>query len=478
MRNGGFFTNLFGTIAQNSGLSYGSGGTFGQPDFIPIGTEGENGQENILKISGRDAQWLGLENRLQQKYAYEYCFALAAVVDRLAEADTNGVIQILRKQGKGAEDFATSPFAQRMNRLFEQPNPSQSWEEFRAQQKVYMKIYGYCPVLPVLPIGFTDPSEATMLLNLPPWFFDVKPLMDGSGFPKVDHYICNFIGKQLIFQPNELMMLTDSFVMDEFRNYLLPKSKLVGLDMAVSNLCVAMEADNVLLRKKGPLGFISHDSAATKDNVAGYLPMTEKEKREIQGDLAKYGLNWAQYQYVVSRQAIKWNSMSFDVKQLGTKETITQSVKAICWRYNYDYVLLENTDATYANGNTAGKALYQNNVIPGSIKDMHKYEKYFGFADNNCKLNSDFSHLPVLQEDAQEQGKAKQYANTGLQIEYLNDIITVNEWRTAQGYDTIPDGDVYYSQSQLNKQKADAAAAQQQIAETAASQQSEADQNK
>lgn len=472
MNRDGFFTNLFGTIANNSGLSYGSGGTFGSPDFIPVGTE-----EQVLKISGRDAKWLGLENRLQQKYAYEYCFPLASVIDRLAEADTNGVMQILRLAGKGAEDFSTTPFAQRMNRLLERPNPSQSWEEFRGQQKVYMKIYGYCPVLPVLPAGFTDPSEASMLLNLPPWFFDATLKYDGSGFPKVDKYIFNFIGVRLEFEPSQLMILTDSFIMDEFRNYLLPKSKLVGLDMAVSNLCVAMEADNVLLRKKGPLGFISHDSAATKDNVAGYLPMTEKEKREIQNDLAKYGLNWAQYQYVVSRQAIKWNSMSYDVKQLGTKETIVASVKAICWRYNYDYVLLENTDATYANGNTAGKALYQNNVMPGNAKDMRKYAAYFKFTENNCKLIADFSHLPVLQEDAEQQGRAKQYSNNGLQIEYLNDVITVNEWRTAQGYDTIPEGDVYYSQSAL-KTQANEAAAQKQIADTADSQQGQIDANK
>jgi hypothetical protein len=55
-----------------------------------------------------------------------------------------------------------------------------------------------------------------------------------------------------------------------------------------------MEADNVLIKKKGPLGFISHDPKP--DTVAGYSPMSPKEKEEIQTELQKYGLSWNQWQ--------------------------------------------------------------------------------------------------------------------------------------------------------------------------------------
>src|SRR5688572_7511202 len=147
-----FFYNLFGSIANaNTAL------TSFQPtvDFIPI-----DGAYHTLDIKGNNATWLGLQNKIMQKYAYEFCYPLASVVDRLAEADITGDLEIYRKAGKGKETEATSPYAQRMKALLEQPNPLQSWEAFRAQQIVYKKVYGFCPMLAVMPAGmeFLDKS--------------------------------------------------------------------------------------------------------------------------------------------------------------------------------------------------------------------------------------------------------------------------------------------------------------------------------
>lgn len=434
-----FFNNLFGTIAQGGILNK----VDGNIGFIPV--DGNNG---TLQIKGSNAEWLGLENRVTQKYAYEFCYPLSSVIDRIAEADINGNIEILRLQGKGKEDYATSPYAVRMNNLFENPNPSQSWDEFRGQQVVYKKVFGFCPVLVITPIGFEyDPSEASMLLNLPPWLFSVESDSESSIFPKAKSYTCSILNGISTFRPEQILILKDGFLQDEREGFLLPKSRLVGLDMAVSNLCAGMEADNVMLRKRGPIGFISHDAAATKDSVAGYLPMTETEKRDIQNDLQRYGLSWAQYQYVVSKTAMKWNSMGYDVKQLGTKETILQATKAICQRLNFSYVLLENSEATFANQNDAHKSLYQNNIIPGCNKDIDKYAKYFKAKENNCRFTVDFNYLPIMQEDAEMQGRARKAKDESLQIEYKNDIITKNQWLIELGLDTVPDGDVYYSQT-------------------------------
>ena len=433
-----FFNNLFGTIAQGGILNK----VDGNIGFIPL-----DGNNTTLQIKGSNAEWLGLENRVTQKYAYEFCYPLSSVVDRIAEADINGNIEILRSSGKGKEDFATSPYAQRMNNLFEQPNPSQSWDEFRGQQVVYKKVFGFCPVLVITPVGFEyDPSEASMLLNLPPWLFSVEVDYDSGAYPKAKSYSCTILGNIVTYKPEQILILKDGFLQDERESFLLPKSKLVGLDMAVSNLCAGMEADNVMLRKRGPIGFISHDAAATKDSVAGYLPMTNTEKTEIQNDLQAYGLSWSQYQYVVSKTAMKWNSMGYDVKQLGTKETILQATKAICQRMNFSYILLENSEATFANQNDAHKSLYQNNIIPGCNKDVDKYAKYFKAKENNCTFTVDFSHLAIMQEDAEMQGRARKAKDESLQIEYLNGIITKNQWLTELGMETIPDGDVYYTE--------------------------------
>jgi hypothetical protein len=432
-----FINNLFGTIAQghtfpiNSGIS-----------FIPDGKGG------TIEIKG-EAQWLGLKSRDMQKWAYDYCFPLASVIDRLAEADLTGTIEILRRNGKGKQDYATSDYARRLMALFANPNPLQSWEQFRGQQTVYKKIFGFCPVLPIYPAGMTaDKSMAVAMINIPPWCFDVegtKELLFQSQLEGiVKHYKVTLLGKTVYFTPDQLFILTDGFIQDENYDYLLPKSRLIGLDFAISNICAAMEADNVLLKKRGPLGFISHDAAATKDSVAGYLPMTPKEKDEIQASLQNYGLNWSQFQYVISRQAIKWNPMSFDSKQLGTKETVLEGTKAICNRFGYDYILYEASESTFANQSGAHKAFYQNNVIPNNQKDMNLYEMFFEAEENNAIITTWYGDLPVLQEDEMQKAAAAKAWNEALKIEWENNLITRNQWLTARGYDTIPDGDLYF----------------------------------
>jgi hypothetical protein len=435
-----FFNNLFGTIAGDNGVLERVAPNIG---FIPI-----DGNGVTIDIKGQNAVWLGLQNKIQQKWAYEYCYALASIVDKLASADTTGEVEILRLKGKGREDYATSPYAQRMNKLFANPNPLQSWEQFRGQQVVYKKIFGFCPVLPIMPAGVdSDPSYCVGMINLPPWTFEAVPTGKFTGQTKIEglvkEYTCTILDEKKVFEPNQIFILNDGFMQDDKINFLLPKSKLVGLDMAVSNLCAAMEADNVLLKKRGPLGFISHDAAATKDAVAGYLPMTPTEKNELQTNLQQYGLSLSQFQYVISRQAVKWNPMSYDTKQLGTKETIIASEKAICHRYDYSYILYEDSGATYANQSGAHKSLYQNNVIPNADKDITKYGMFFKAEENNTEFTICFDDLPILQENELEKAQAAKAWDDTLLIEYNNNLITKNQWLTARGYDTIPDGDKY-----------------------------------
>jgi hypothetical protein len=432
-----YLTNLFGSIAGNQAGLYSAKTDIG---FIPY-----NG--GTIDIKGIDAQWLGLKNKQMQKWAYEYCFPLASIVDRLAEADITGELEILRASGKGKEDYATSAWAARMNTLLAQPNPLQSWAQFRGQQVIYKKIFGFCPVLPIMPSNINDKSYAIAMINIPPWCFDVVSTKSILGQSTLDglvkEYKVTLLNKTTTFTPDQIFLLEDSFMQDEEYDYLLPKSRLVGLDMAVSNICAAMEADNVLLRKRGPLGFISHDAAATKDAVAGYLPMTQTEKSELQNSLNQYGLNLHQFQYAISRQAVRWNPMSYDVNQLGTKDTVIAGEKAICHRYGYSYILYEDSGATFSNQNGAHKALWQNNVIPNAEKDIEKYNKFFDAKSNNAVITLDYSYLPVLQENEIEKANAKKVLNEALKVEYDNNLITRNQWLTALGYDTVVDGDKY-----------------------------------
>ena len=431
-----FLQNLFGTIAGGS-IPFASG-----MDFIPNGNSGET-----LDIKGNDALWMGLKNPLMQKGSYDFCFPVSCVLDRLAEMDTNGRFEILRSEGKGRNNFATNTWANNMNRLLDKPNDLQDGGIFRKEQLVYKRLFGYCPVLPLVPAGFTK-DNAIAMINLPPWLFDVIPqekqnIRSQRINERIKQYVVDWYGYREKFDPKEVMILPDSPMKDELKHYLLPQSKMVGLDMAVSNCCAAMEADNVLLRKKGPLGFISHDAAAVKDAIAGYLPMSVKQKNRLQNELTKYGLNLRQFQYVISRVAAKWNPMSFDVNQLGTKETVVASEKAICHRHSFPYVLYEMTDATYANGGVAAQGVYQDTIIPAANQDALAYGNFFEAGKNACKIVKNFDEVPVLQENRKLSAEADKAQNEALEMEYKNNLITLNQWRERRGYDTV-DGDDYY----------------------------------
>jgi hypothetical protein len=432
-----FLNNLFGAIAGNQ-LPFMDSGV----SFVP-----KDGQGNRIDVKGDQATWIGLRNPLMQKFAYDFCSPLASVVDRLAEYDINGEVEILRAKGKGKEDLATNDWAKRMNKLMSQPNPLQTWEQFRGQQTVYKRLFGFCPVLPVVPAGFA-PDYAMSMINIPSWLFQAfgtRKLINTTKIEEiVKEYRVTILGDTVTLAPDQVIILEDSFLQDETREFLLPQSRLVGLDMAISNFCAGMEADNVLLKKKGPLGIWSHDAAASKDSQSGYIPMKRSERAELQNALQQYGLSLRQYQYVISRQPVKWNPISFDVKQLGTKETILESRKEICHRFGFPYTLYEQQDATYANGDSAEKGVYQDNVIPNNKKDMNKYNKFFLAEENACKITCCFDDVHCLQEDELQKAQAAKAWNDALLIEYDNNLITKNQWLTARGYDTIgTDGDKY-----------------------------------
>lgn len=431
-----FLNNLFGTIGQPSIPGP-------RPDFIPA-----DGQGKTIEVKGDAAVWLGLQNPKMQQYAYDFCFPLASVVDRLAEMDLNGVFEVLKVGGKGKNDYLKTEYATLINGLFEQPNPLQSWYQFRGQQIVHKKIFGYAAVFPLLRSGF-GPEYALTMMNIPPDCIEVigtRKILYATKLEEiVKEYRITILGQSFILNSNQLIILPDSFMLDHRKDYLLPQSKLVGLDMAVSNLCAGMEADNVLLRKKGPLGFISHDAAATKDSNIGYIPMTEPQKKEVQEELSKYGMTWAQYQYVISRVPLKWNSMSFSPSELGTGEVVERSEKAICQRMGYPYPLYLMTDSTFANGNQAAKMVYQDNIIPSGTRDFKLYAKFFKAKENNANFTYDFSDTPVMAEDKKTAAEAERELNLALKEQWENDIITRNQYLERMGYDKIVGMDIYYS---------------------------------
>lgn len=429
--------NLFGTIARGN-LDFPSG-----IGFIPLDDNG-----NVLPLKGDGAVWKGLNSTNMQYWAYKYCSPLASVIDRLAAGDINGEFDVLKKKTK---DYSNSAKARRVYDLFNRPNPVQNYFEFRAEQVTLKKMYGYVPVFFMGILG-KDFTTAKYQWNLDPRYCepvknDKFDIYDDKNSNPIKEWKVTILGKSYTIPSEKVMVLKDSFVVNGVDALGLPISKIEGLDWSVSNICAAMEADNVLLRKKGPLGFISHQP--TTDNVAGYVPMTDNEKKEIQEDLAQYGLTWSQFQYVVARQGVKWNPMSFNVKDLDTKGTIKEAIDMICDRFAYPAELMSGKNATYENRTSAERYVYNSVIIPNNRIDMHTYSMQFELDGEKCVC--DFSDYPALQDSKVSQGEGMKYQTEGLDLQFKNNLITLNQYRVALDWDTVEGDDIYFSSKEYQK---------------------------
>jgi len=426
--------NLFGSIAKAGFLP----GNFG---FVP--TDANGGTLDLT--SGVEAQWLGLQSTMMQFWAYNYCSPLAGVIDRLAEADANGIVKFIDQDGNYVKNVNKIPNLRRIRSLFKRPNPRQTWVDFDMEQIVLCKIFGYCPVFCLRPDGM-DSSYTKYMFNLNP--FIVTPelnsntdILSEDNYNPIKLWRANIFGHFYEFPAEDVILVKDGTIDSTRFNSGLPISKIAGLDYYVSNICAAMEADNVLLKKKGPLGIFSYDP---KPDMAGWRPMEPSEQTEVQNDLKKYGMTWSQLQYIVSRLPIKWNSMSFNVQELMTKETVRQGIEGICDRLGYPAELMSGKNATYENRNSAEKFLYQNNISPFSLRRMAVYNNFFGLDDYTLKL--DYNHLPVLQEDIVKSGEARYNLSQSVQIDWQDGRITWNESRTLMDMDEVSGMDIYISE--------------------------------
>lgn len=412
-------------------------------DFVPV--DGEGGTMSLTGDMDIKPVWLGLDIPMMQFWAYKFCSPLSAVIDRLAEADSNGKIEYIDENGATLKNYKRREDLKRVMRLMKKPNPKQTWKEFNAEQVVFCKIFGYCVVLPICPAGFDKTYTKAFynvnpLLSRPIRSFDVDLYStDISKASQISGWDLTVGSTRYTKSADEVILIKDGFI--DIGNNDLPISKIVGLDFFVSNICAAMEADNVLLKKKGPLGVFSHDP---KPDMAGWLPLTNEQKDDLQKDLSRYGLTIGQLQYVISKTPLKWNAMSFNLRDLMTKETTRQGIDGICDRLGYPAELMSGKNATYENRDSAEKYLYQNNVIPFSLRRIDVYNQYFGFED--VQLTFDYDHLPVLQEDALKSSQAYKSKAEGLDISWKAGMITWNECRIAQGQDTVQGMDIYYSE--------------------------------
>jgi len=373
--------------------------------------------------------------------AYSECAPVGAIINRQAKAFSNGLVRLTDLDGN--ELARESSDTKRIRRLFTKPNPVQTWNQFISQAKVYHRVYGYAVIFCMSPAGF-KPEDTVSMWVLPnemlqvqftgKWIMQMElaDIISSVRFNNVPLDLSSLIFFQDTHQ--DISRLSTSYG-------ILSGSRLSTLKDPINNIVSAYSARSVMINKRGAIGILSNEG---KDAI-GPLNLDPSEKKAVQEDFQQYGLTSDQYQVIITNANLKWQSMTFPTRDLMLFEEIEDDVRQIADSLEYPMFLLGFKEGTtFSNVGEAKKWLYQDVLIPESEDFSQVINDGLNLSAYGLKFSLDFSHIEALQDSAREKNEAAKALAATLQIEFESNVITLNQWRKARGWDEMPDGDKYF----------------------------------
>lgn len=385
--------------------------------------------------------------------AYQTCPVVSSIINRQAQCTVNGKQYVMDSKGKESK----TPQAVSLKKLLLKPNYYQSGREFKAQGQVYKRIYGYCPVLVIKPVGFEQDYSKWKMWNIPPWMLQVRDsdkLFYEQDAIKFESIWLTYMGHSVPLNPDNVFFLkenqisTGTFMSNsqaENVSMFLPDSKLMPLENNISNVVTSLDSRGALTRERGPLWLLTNDSTDTGDS--GLFPINPDAKLTLDNDFKmQYGITSGQRRAIITDAKLKLQSVGFNMQELQLLEQEIQDAKFIADGLNFPPYLLGLVDAKFDNQQIAERNLYTNSIIPDCMSDDEQWSELFNLSETGLSLFTDFSHLPALQENIAEQGRGRYYMDTALLSEFMNNLITLDRWRELLGEDTVQGdlGGLYY----------------------------------
>lgn len=368
--------------------------------------------------------------------AYRSCPPLTAVINRKAQCYINGITQINNTLGKEAG----SPEAARLRKLLKRPNLLQTWKQFEAQQYIYTQLYGFCITLPIMPSGYEDmgPMYATSLWNLPSNLLAISESQ--KLFYETDITgILNYI--RLDYKGNSVNLpLKNLFIFKDFMpsadSMIFPASRIEALEMPINNIIGAYMSRNELINYAGAQGVFS---PAASDS-AGAVNLKEEQKKGLQEDFKRqYGIQRGMWRYIIAPTAMTWTAVGKPTKDLMLFEEIIDDIMRICDAYNYPSPLLNSEKGPNVANTVAYQAqIYTDGIIPESQDIYEQWNAYFNTDKYNLKIEKNYDHIAVLQENKSEASTARKSLDDALSIEFEKGLITLNDWLVELGKEPLP----------------------------------------
>lgn len=349
---------------------------------------------NTIRVFGFDNVSLWKFDTLQD--VYETCVYIRTIIDTMADCVRNVNVRLYRTSAT-KED--TEIFDHPVLTLLNNPNPLQSTGDWMAQRLIFQKLYGRSFVRGVR--GRTDKFiDSKALWNLLPDKVRIVEFNNGVN-DITSRFTFDEIIKEFEYQSREGMVrLTPEEVLMwvDYRFGLEGKSEVDTLRDSASNLMAIQESRGQLIKHRGMMGFISPEVGADQTGTMATIKDPKIKDNILTGIKRLFGLLRGQSQIALMDAPVKWTPVAMDVQKLRLNESEKAEFDKCCDLLGVPREIFDGK-STFDNQAEAKKKLYTDRVIPWVRGEFELLSNKMELSKQGLRLEGDFSHIDVLQED-------------------------------------------------------------------------------
>lgn len=326
-----------------------------------------------------------------------------------------------------------------IKKLLTKPNAWQTSTEWKKMCKIHEGVFGNMYLYGSIPTGFRFSGDNISVLNfLPPYL--TKPIITGDWLDATDlsEIVREYQFKDVLRSNNLRKIPTEQVLhMNEPNITYDPQfvkgvSKLVALNKPISNIDKAFESRNVLIKKRGALGYLTSDR---KSGDLGTMPLQPDDIEQIQDAYSKYGLLDNQYGLMILNQPVKYQEMGKSVKDLMLFEEVESSAIQVSNTFGVPELLTKAyvSGGTFENLQASERRLYDSTIIPETKIFIDGLNDFLKTEELGLKIHASFEHVKVLQNSKKEESETRQVDEQTALSSFKIGAFTYNQYLQAIG---------------------------------------------
>lgn len=336
---------------------------------------------------------------------------------------------------------------EQINRLLEQPNPLQNWQELiyemSALKTVTGESYLYANVPDLLSFNYKNIAS---LWNLPSDTVTIKTnasikLLSATKLSDIIQSFDVSTGNSTLSIKPKKVLYSKYCSLYAADNKIFGKSPLLSAQKAMDNLEEVYAARYSQYKKRGALGFLT----SRKSDADGMRPLTKPEKADLRKDYEdSYGTSGGKSPVGILGTPIDFVKVGATIAEMQPFIETEVSASAIYAVLDVPRSMMPRAEgATYENAKQDERNFYQNVVIPEAKSIAMSISNHWGLTKAGYYIDVTFDHIDVLQENKKEKSEVEWQNNETCRIRFLYGIITLNDWRVYVGLEKVTGNAIY-----------------------------------